>query len=369
MGKRELLIIAAFVVIGAVAYQLTAPRSTPGAKRLSFSSLIDNVRREVRGNRSTASVTSRGTVADVADLNEVRIANVAEVSITGEARQDIGYELTVDAYGPDESTARESATRAALTIDRVGASLRLRVPGGRGIRQIARLSLAIPVRLAVFVDGNGTNTRVRAEHVAALHLDGVVGDSTATTIAGAVTGSHRNGSLAISDAGSVTLALVSSRLSITRVAGAVSLIARAGRAEIGATTGPIELDGTNEESTITSPVKPVRIGGTGGRVHVIAPQGHVVIDVRRTAVEVTLERAVEVTATTTDAPIQVWLKSDAAVAVDAAAADGGLVDASAFGLTAISLDQESRLRHAFHDGTTTVALRNQRGNIVLAGAK
>ena len=45
MGKRELLIIAAFVVIGTVVYQLTAPDPKPGEKAFSFSGLMSALRR------------------------------------------------------------------------------------------------------------------------------------------------------------------------------------------------------------------------------------------------------------------------------------------------------------------------------------
>jgi len=369
MGKRELVIVAAFVAIGVVAYQLTAPRSAQGSRGLSFSALMDNVRREVRGNRATASVSSNGTVGDVGDVSEVRVSSVSEVTVTGESRTDVGYELVVDATGPDEKTAREAAGRASLAIDRVGASLRLRVTSARGARQTARLVLKVPARFAVYIDGAGSNTRVRAERTAAVHFEGVVGDSTAADIAGAVTGSHRNGTLAISGAGDVTMSLVSSRLSLTGARGAVSLIARAGRAEIGETAGPIDIDGTNEETLIVRPRKPVRVGGTGGRVRVVAPEDRVSIDVRRTSVDVTLDRAVAITATTTEAPLQIWLSGEPSIAVDAVATDGGIVEASAFGLSAIALDQESRLRHAFGAGGAVVALRNQRGNIVIAVAK
>jgi hypothetical protein len=369
MGKRELVIIAAFIAVGVVAYQLTAPRSTQGSRGLSFSTLMDNVRREVRGNRAAASVRSNGTVGDVGDVTEVRVSSVSEVTVSGESRTDVGYELVVDATGPDEKTAREAAGRASLAIDRVGASLRLRVTSARGARQTARLVLTVPARFAVYVDGAGSNTRVRAERTAAVHFESVVGDSTATAIAGAVTGSHRNGTLAISDAGEVTMSLVSSRLSLAGVRGPVSLTARGGRADISGTPGPIEIDGTNQESTIDHPRKAVRVGGTGGRVRVLTPEDRVSIDVRRTSVDVTLDRAVAITATTTEAPLQIWLRNEPPIAVDAVATDGGVVDASAFGLTAIALDQESRLRHAFGGGSAAIALRNQRGNIVIAAAK
>jgi len=41
MGKRELLIVAAFVIIGAVAYHVTAPPARAGQAGFSFGALRD----------------------------------------------------------------------------------------------------------------------------------------------------------------------------------------------------------------------------------------------------------------------------------------------------------------------------------------
>ncbi len=46
MGKRELLLVAAFVIVGALVYQLTAPPPGPGERSFSLSQLIGNIRRE-----------------------------------------------------------------------------------------------------------------------------------------------------------------------------------------------------------------------------------------------------------------------------------------------------------------------------------
>ncbi len=58
MGKRELLLVAAFVIVGALVYQFTAPPPAPGERSFSLSQLIGNVRRQVRGNRAQADTTT-----------------------------------------------------------------------------------------------------------------------------------------------------------------------------------------------------------------------------------------------------------------------------------------------------------------------
>src|SRR5262245_50962791 len=117
MGKRELLIIAAFVVMGIVAYQISAAPATDGRRRFSLATLMDRFREETSGRRASATVTTEGTVPLDPAVTEARISSVARVTVRGEARQDIGYTLLVESYGPDEGTARQNASRTTLSTD------------------------------------------------------------------------------------------------------------------------------------------------------------------------------------------------------------------------------------------------------------
>src|SRR5262245_23211458 len=108
MGKRELLIIIAFVAIGALAYQVTAPAPKEGEGRFSFAKIFSNIRNEMRSNAASATITRNGVVALRPGVTELRLASsrALPITITGEARTDIGYELIVQSNGPDEATAR-----------------------------------------------------------------------------------------------------------------------------------------------------------------------------------------------------------------------------------------------------------------------
>ena len=55
--------------------------------------------------------TTRGSIVVTSVLEEVRVAGMASVLVTGENRRDRSYELSVESTGPDEVTARESAAR------------------------------------------------------------------------------------------------------------------------------------------------------------------------------------------------------------------------------------------------------------------
>ena len=47
MGKRELLLVLGFAVVGTVIYQLTARPAAEGARHFSLSAIVDHVRRVI----------------------------------------------------------------------------------------------------------------------------------------------------------------------------------------------------------------------------------------------------------------------------------------------------------------------------------
>ena len=75
MGKRELVIALAFIVVSAVAYQFTAPDPKPNEKGFSFSRFWNDARREIRGNSAQASFSATGTVRS-RELSDVRLGHV-----------------------------------------------------------------------------------------------------------------------------------------------------------------------------------------------------------------------------------------------------------------------------------------------------
>ncbi len=86
MGKRELLLIVAFVIVGAVVYQVTAPPPAPGERSFSLGRVIESIRREVRGNRASAEKTTTSTHPLDAGVTELRVVARGEITVTGEER-------------------------------------------------------------------------------------------------------------------------------------------------------------------------------------------------------------------------------------------------------------------------------------------
>jgi hypothetical protein len=368
MGKRELLIILAFVLAGMLAYQLTAPASEGGSTRSRLTSIIDHFRREVRGNPATATVTTRRTLPVSKELAEARVSGIAHVQIVGEARQDIEYTLTVESNGPDEATARQYAERATLTEDTAGPVLVLRAGYPRELRQVASITLRVPERLSVRVEGAQGRATLEVTGTSGVQLDGVVGDVRIGDVGGKITGTHRNGELTIARAAAVNVTLVSSKATLEAIEGPITVSARNGRCQIAGSTGPIELDATNVDISIVKSAGVLRVRGNGGAIAIDDPRAEVNIDVRRAAVAVTAARPVPMTILTTDAPLSVRLAGPPAIKLDAVTTEG-TIDASDFSLTPEAAGDETRLVHSFGTAVAPVALRNRRAPIVIGLAK
>jgi hypothetical protein len=373
MGKRELLIVAAFLAVGIAVYEWTAPRAPAGGSRFSFGRFVDQVRR-AHGGGGAGSVTQTGTLPVSSALAELRLSRITRLVVVGETRADIAYSLQVDASGPDDATAIDAAKRTTLRPDDLGRVLSIDAgwPApeageggpGRPARLVTRLTLHVPARLGLHVDGSRD---LDASGVAWVALGSLVGDVRLANIAGAVTGSHRNGTLAIDGAaGGVMLSLVSSDTRLARVGGAIELVARNGQVHIDTPAGTVAIDATNEDVTIADAVHGVRVDGSGGRLTIDRPGGDTTIDVRGTTVDLAIDRPATVTAFAADAPLRVMVDGAPAVTIDARAIDGGAITATGVDAPVERHDGVATFTHAFAEtATMRVALRNRHAPIVI----
>lgn len=366
MGKRELLIIAACAVLGVLAFELTAAPASGTRRPFSLSTLVDNWRRQARGSRTSVQVSHADTIPAPDSLSDLRISGVPDVTVIGEARSDVTYELAVTGSGADDAGARDVAARTTLERDDLGGILVLRLRPAPDGRQTSAVTLRVPARLAVRISG------ARMTHVtgvSAVHLDATIGEAAIRQVTGVVDGSHRNGRLAIEDAGSATIAVMSATTSLLRIGGRVSLTARNGECDLTDAGGAIDADVTNGKITVTGARQGMTLTATNAQAIVTAPRGDVKIDARRTSVMLTLTTPVAVAILTTDEPLRVKLPATFDAAIDAVAGEKGTIDASDFGLTPSRDGVETRLAHTFGGGRLRVALRNTRGAIVISETK
>jgi hypothetical protein len=367
MGKRELLIITAFVVMGLAAYQLSAGPSVDGRRRFSLATVMDHFRRETTGRRARATVTSSGTITAASTVSELRISSVARVTVRGAAREDIGYTLTVEAAGPDEAAARQTAERTTVTQDAVGTVLSLRANAPREERQVVSLAVDVPATLRVRVEATQGGASIEASDVAEFHLD-AVGDVRLTNISNAITGTHRNGTLVVADSVVNDLTLLNSEATFERPR-AMRLASRNGQVRVTDAAGPVEIAMQNDEVSLVRPGGLVRVNGSGGTLSIEAPESDVHVDARRMGVDVRLARAVPLTILTTEEPLRLLLDGLPPFTLDAIATDGGTISAEPLGVQPDRVNDEARVRHTVKTGSIPVALRNRRGAIVISEVK
>jgi hypothetical protein len=366
MGKRELLIALGFVALAAIAYQMTAPAPRPGERGFSFSRVWNEARREMRGNPSQATINSSATLPAAADLSELRFESVRagemRLKFIGEMRQNIAYEMSVVSNGPDEATATEFAKRVKVTTDDLGSSLTMRMEYPPEHRQQVTMTVRLPARLGLSVSGaNG----IEVSNVAKANLEGITGDCAVTGISGALSGSHRNGSLKVDGAGSIKLNLQRSRATIQSVERGATLDVRDGEVRLVEVKGPIEIDEQRAEISVTRPDSPVRIGGTEGRIWLTDPRAESRVDVRRAEVEVQLSQAIPLTLLTTEDTLRLILTGPPHVMIDAVATSGK-IQGGDFQLDVTSSEREQRVMHTFGaSGAPRVSLRNTRSDIVI----
>ena len=370
MGKRELLLIAAFVIAGALVYQVTAPPPAPGERSFSGRQLLENVRRHLRGNRASAEVVTTSAHPVDAAVTELRIAArpqapPPEVTISGEDRQDISAEFLVHSNGYDDAEAQQLARATILKIERDGVRMLVTVNYPVEGRQSATLALRVPSRLQVKLDP--TSSRTRISGVAAVDLTNSRGESTFKQIAGRVSGTFRGGELQIADAGAVKLTTTGVDVRLDRIRGEVSLNMRAGELKGSEIGGALELDTTGTDVDLDRLDKAtgmVRVNATSGSVTLKGLRTEGRIDVRGADVDVVIERA---------APLAIYADGNDPVEVtpppggyqlDAVASDGSITLPPGM-LEVATNGQERRATGPINGGGPTLTIRSAHGNITV----
>ena len=291
MGKRELLLVFGFVIVGVVVYQATARPPAPGERGLSLSRILESARREIRGNRASAETTTTARHELTSDLKELRVVgNIAEIEVAGEDRQDIESTAHVESNGYDEAEARSYVNQTKLTADRTASSLILRMDYPRGGRQRATLKVKVPSRLLVRVEpGSGS---VKIASVTGVELAGSRGEATLTKIPGRVEISHRGGDVDIQDIGSLEFTGRVGTLKVANVSGDASIrLEQSGELTVSRVGGALEVDGRNcdiDLDDMSTTRGPVRVNVNGGSLKVGGLKADTRIDGRGAEIEVAM---------------------------------------------------------------------------------
>ena len=371
MGKRELLLIVAFVIVGAVVYQATAPPAGPNERSLSLSRILDHVRREMRGNRANAEETKVLTYELDRAQTEVRVSGAfVELTITGEDRADIELRVRVTSTGYDEEEAKNLVrqTMEMMKIDRAGPVWRLTQEYPRPGTQRSFLTLHVPARVSVRVDQGAPRTAIA--NVAATELT-VRGETTLKKIAGRATVTHRGGRLVIEDVGTLKLSGRGSEATVSRVRGDASFSMQGGELTAASISGPIDLEAQNADVTLEKLDEaqgPLRVSAVAGSVTLEGLTGDARIDGRNTEIDIAMSKAASVAVYNEgDEPMEITAPPGGFV-LDALVTDGRLTlpDDIRDHLKASSGSgdaKDQRANGAVRGGGPTITLRANRGDI------
>jgi hypothetical protein len=364
MGRRELLILVVFAVLGAGAYLAMAPPARPGERSFSLRDFFQHVRTEMQGDSAMASTTLTKDHAVSPEVRELAVDNLrATVRIVGEERRDVKADLKAEVSGPDMREAESRAQNVRLTIDEVAHAVRVRVTMPPGIRR-RRLELTIraPQRLRAHLGGVSGQVEVRGMAEATV-LAGRL-ETRIRDIAGAVRVDHREGPLEIVNVGALHVTARRDELRITDVKGTFNVDLTDARLEARGIAGEMTIEARRANLELRRPIAPVRLTAFDTRIDIRESRAALHIEGERSRTRIEVDAPAAISASTTDAPLELRVPASAAVTIEAVATDS-TIRADDFGLPVSGDAMERRLSGALRGGGPLISLRTRRGPIVL----
>jgi hypothetical protein len=366
MGKRELLLIAAFAILGTIVYQFTAPPPAPGERSFSPGRIIESLRREIHGRPASAEKTTTSIHAIEASVSELRVRRTGgELTVTGENRADMAADLWVHSNGYDDAEAQQLVRESTLKLERAGNRLIAEVVFPVGGRQRGRLHLKVPARLRVILE---STAGPKITNVAEVELIDTRGEAQLHKIARRVTGNHRGGTILVADSGALKLTVSGSDVRAERIKGDLSITTRSGDLNVSEPVGPIDIDSNGTDVTLDHLEK------TTGMLHIKAVSGSIVvkglrtegrIDVREAKVDVIVERA---------APLAIYSEGEDPVSLtppaggytlDAVTRNSRITVAEDVVPVVATNGQEQRAAGAVKGGGPIITIRTARGPITV----
>ena len=321
MGKRELLLLVVFVVLGVGVYQVNAPAAPAEGQGFSLSRLFQAAKAHLQGNRARREVTRTATLAAPADLERITMADVrGTVVVTGSDRSDIAVTLTATLAGLDETdlAAQEQELRLSLEASDTQATLAVGLPE-RG-RTRFEVKVEMPRRLGVALGGRGS---AEVTHAASLTFDDFRGEVLAEAIAGPITGSLEEPQAEFGPGARLDLTTERGRLRAESPA-SVTLKSERTAVDIVDPTGPVTIDQEFARMDIRGTGGPVTITGEGGVVVLRQVTHPLSIKADRLTVTADLDEAVATTVEVEDDQVELTLPRSGGVRLEASVTDGEL---------------------------------------------
>jgi hypothetical protein len=359
MGKRELLLVSAFAVVGLLVYQLTMPATADSGG--GFAAWWARVKSHMRQNWAEQRFERREEAPVPAAIKTLALdLDRAAVTVIGEARETVGVEVTGVVYGGDPQLAKAMADQvtAALTPD--GDVLRFKVTTPTrdelARRPNFRVVLKVPARL-------GIELRTDVSGVASVHAAKAGGRIRFASIAGAITGEIGRGELDIDRAGSAKFEVRHAQVHIGHVTGALEIEAERVDLQARNIGGPVLFETRDGSAEFEDLSGPLTITGRGGEVRVRGQHGPIEAKSDRTTLRFVPRDAVPISATVERDDIDLTLPSGG-VFLEATVSDGDLRVPE--GLVPVKrTDEQSSASGAIRGGGPRIVLHVTRGNITV----
>jgi hypothetical protein len=371
MGKRELVLVAVFFVMGIVVYQFTAPPPPPGSEGVSLGGIFQKLKREVQGARETATASSSQSrpVDPSVKLVRLNIPRNNTLVINGSDRADIAVDMQVTARGFNQAEAKAAADAAKVSIEAAGDALAvttvwpMRQNNDSGFINEGTITVSLPKRLQVRIEPH--SGRLTVTDVAGVEVLGQRGETRIATIAGHVALTHTGGRLEIDTVPSLKLTARNSNARIRGAAGAVSMETTGAELQIEDVAGPLEIEARNTELVFDAAKllkPPFRYNGTGGVLRLTNLRTESRIDGRNVEFDIAIAQAAPITIYSTGEDIRVSAPPGG-YALDAVATEGDITSEDS-SITATPGDSpDARVAANIRGGGPALTLRATRARI------
>jgi hypothetical protein len=366
MGKRELVLILAFALVGVVTYQLSAPAAQPGERGFSFSRIIEDLRSHLDLDQARAVRRLEANWAVPAEVHELRIVDFnGAVRILAEERSDITADLTVEVFGADLAQAQAAAERVDLAFDIDGGAVVVGLRSAGSRRPRGTLSLLVPRRLSGRL--GGAPGPLEARGLAEVTLDGR-GEVVLSDVSGAVTGEHRSGDVRISGAARVELTTRQSDIRLVDIRGDVLVHPNGGSVSVRRIAGELRVEGRRADIEAEDVGGPIALVTSDGVIDLRGVRTSTTIDARQTDVSLELAQAAPVKVTNVRDDVALVVPAGMSLTLDARATEGTIRVEDGLDVVLTGTARERRAHGDLEGGGPEVALDVTRGDIVIRGA-
>lgn len=360
MGKRELLLVALFVVLGTVLYQATAPPAPDGARGFSLREMFRAARGHMGDHPASRTVTQTSELRLPGDSTVLVIDEFrGRVDVQGDDVTAVAATLESTLHGLDEDDLDRQESALGLRLEAEGSRATLVLDEAEGAPRADRtLTLHVPRALTLHLSGRGV-AHVRG--MAGAQLDDYRGDLTIEDVTGPVTGSHAEGRAEFGPGTAVTLETRRGTLRLVRPASA-TLEIEAVDVEVTDAAGPVTIDEERSTIEVIGGAGPIRVTGAGGTIKLRNVQTPVEIDAERLTVSMAMAQAVTATVQVEGDDVDVTLPA-AGVTLEASVERGELRAPETFSPT---VDGDvRRAAGALNGGGPTVTVQVTRGSLTI----